>query len=65
MEQDNKPTLQEEELPVEESTYFEPSPKWKRIAAWILFGIVILGTINWLVSIAFPEWPQWLMEQFR
>ncbi len=64
MEQDNKP-LRQEESPVEESSYFEPSPKWKRVLAWILFGIVILGTVNWLISIAFPHWPQWLMEQFR
>ena len=61
MESENKITeeLQEEKLP------FEPSPLWKRVGAWILFGIVVLGIINWLVSIAFPNWPQWLLEQFR
>jgi hypothetical protein len=65
MEQENKSLPQEEELTVEEATPFEPSPKWKRVTAWILFGIVMLGTINWLVSIAYPQWPQRVMEFFR
>lgn len=65
MEQENKSIPQDEELTVEDTTPFEPSPKWKRVAAWILFGIVMLGTINWLVSIAYPEWPQWVMGLFR
>lgn len=61
MDSENKLTeeLQEEKEP------FEPAPKWKRVGAWILFGIVVLGIANWLVSIAYPEWPQWVMEQFK
>ena len=61
----NLEQVNEEQLPAPEKPEFIPSPKWKRIVAWILFAIVVLGTINWLISIAFPTWPQWLMEQFR
>ena len=50
---------------VEEAVPFEPSPRWKRILAWIMFFIVILGVINWLISIAYPEWPRYVMELFR
>lgn len=57
--------LEEREVIVEEKPPFEPSPRWKRIGAWVLFAIVILGVINWLVSIAFPNWPQYVMELFR
>lgn len=35
---------------------FTPSPRWKRILAWVLFAIVILGLGCWLTSIAFPNW---------
>lgn len=56
---------QQEETPIEEKPPFEPSPRWKRICAWILVSIVILGVINWLVSIAYPHWPQYVMELFR
>lgn len=44
---------------------FEPSPRWKRIGAWILFGIIILAVINWLVSIPYPDWPQRVMEMLK
>ncbi len=66
MDQENMEmeSLPQEEL-LEEKEPFTPSPKWKRVVAWILFGIVMLGVINWLVSIAYPEWPKWVMEQFR
>lgn len=35
---------------------FIPSPKWKRVMAWILFAVVIVGIINWLLGIAVPNW---------
>jgi DNA-directed RNA polymerase subunit beta' len=54
----------EEEI-VEERPPFEPSPRWKRICAWILFVIVMIGTINWLISIAYPQWPQTVMGLFK
>ncbi|MBR4308327.1 MAG: hypothetical protein IKT58_01895 [Oscillospiraceae bacterium] len=64
MEQENKP-VEQEELQAEEVSEFEPSPKWKRVMAWILFGIMVVAIINWLVSIAYPQWPQWVLEQIR
>lgn len=57
-------TVTEEEL-AKEMPPFEPSPRWKRICAWIMVAIVILGVINWLVSIAYPQWPRYVMELFR
>lgn len=35
---------------------FVPSSKSRRIFAWVLFVIVILGIISWLLGIAFPHW---------
>ena len=58
----------EEELvdPEEENdASFEPSPKWKRIGAWIMFVIVVIAVINWLISIAYPNWPQYIMGLLR
>lgn len=52
---------QAEEAMLEETPPFEPSPRWKRIGAWILVAIVILGIINWLISIAYPQWPEYVM----
>lgn len=43
---------------VEEKEPFVPSPTSKRVFAWILFAIVILGIISWLLSIAFPGWTE-------
>ena len=40
----------------EEKAPFTPSPRWKRILAWTLFVIVVLGIITWLLNMAFPEW---------
>lgn len=54
-----------EENIVEEKEPFEPAPRWKRIAAWILAGIVTVGVINWLITIAYPQWPQYVMGLFR
>ena len=55
--------LQEE--PVEEKAPFEPSPRWKRICAWILVVIVVIGVINWLISIAYPQWPEFIKGLLR
>ena len=56
----------ENAAPVEEKEPFVPSPRWKRVFAWILFAIVLLGIINWLAGIAFPTWTdtlkQWLQS---
>ncbi len=47
---------------------YVPSPKWKRIMAWILLAIVCIGIAFWLVGIAYPNWiesaKQWLRETF-
>ena len=51
---DNQWVVEEEKEP------YVSSPRWKRIAAWILFGIVVLGIICWLFNIAVPEWPELL-----
>ena len=40
----------------EEKAPFTPSPKWKRVLAWVLFAIVVLGIVTWLLNMAFPEW---------
>lgn len=66
MNEENK--MVEEQLEneiVEEKPPFEPSPRWKRVCAWIMFSIVVLGVINWLVSIAYPEWPEYVKGLFR
>ncbi len=52
----------ESAVPVEEKEPFVPSPKWKRVFAWILFAIVLLGIINWLAGIAFPTWTETLKQ---
>lgn len=44
---------------------YVPSPKWKRVAAWIMFGIVSVGIILWLLGIAFPTWPDAVKEWLR
>ena len=48
-----------EDLPTEEEKKekeFYPSPAWKRVLAWVLFGILLVGIILWLVGIAVPDW---------
>lgn len=62
-EEKNKLDTAEEQ--VHESTPFEPSPRWKRIGAWILVVIVTIGVINWLISIAYPDWPAYILGLFR
>lgn len=56
---------QVEQEPVEEKAPFEPSPRWKRICAWILVVIVGIGMINWLISIAYPQWPEMIKGLLR
>ena len=46
----------EETAEVSEKEPFVPSSTSKRVFAWILFVIVILGIVSWLLSIAFPGW---------
>lgn len=48
-----------EDLPTEEEKQekpFVPSAPWKRVLAWILFAVVILGIACWLLNIAYPGW---------
>lgn len=57
MTEENRDLMEQEDAELrEEESVFEPSPRWKRISAWILFGIVILSLGTWLASIAFPNW---------
>ena len=51
-EQINETEIAEEE----EKAPFTPSPRWKRVLAWVLAVIVTLGIITWLLNIAFPTW---------
>lgn len=53
------PEVQEEAKPE-----YIPSPRWKRIAAWVLFGIVLIGIALWLLGIARPEWPDIVRSWF-
>lgn len=63
MEENKEFTTENEEVSAEteqtEKEPFVPSPRWKRIFAWVLFVIVVIGIICWLLNIAFPEW-QWI-----
>lgn len=54
MTEENRELIEREEQ--EEQEVFVPSPRWKRIGAWILFAIVIIALGTWLASIAFPGW---------
>ncbi len=44
---------------------FVPSPRWKRVMAWLLFAVVALGIIFWLLDIAEPNWTEKLLDYFR
>lgn len=48
--------MNEENNIVEEQEVYVPSPKWKRIIAWILFAIFCVGIVFWLLGIAYPNW---------
>lgn len=72
MQEREQETLMEqvrpEDLPTAEEKQreeFIPSPKWKRVLAWVLFGIVTLGVITWLLNIAMPDWTERVLEYFR
>ena len=58
-----------EQIPSEteqtEKTPFVPSPKWKRVFAWVLFGIVIIGIITWLLNMACPDWIDFVKDWAR
>ena len=48
-----------EDLPTEEERQekpFVPSAPWKRVLAWVLFAVVVLGLATWLLNIANPGW---------
>ena len=47
--------------PEDQVPAFVPSPRWKRVLAWVLFAIVAAGIIFWLLGIANPNW----VEQVR
>lgn len=55
-EQSNENEIIEEAVPEEQKAPFVPSSKGKRILAWVLFVIVVLGIITWLLNMAFPTW---------
>ena len=66
--QANVEQVQPENLPAEaEKTgeEFTPSPRWKRVFAWVLFAIVVIGIICCLFYIAVPEWPELVRDYFR
>ena len=48
--------ITQEETPEEPAEPYVPSPKGKRVFAWVLFGIVCLGILLWLLGIARPDW---------
>lgn len=55
-----------EDLPQEGETQpFVPSPKWKRVFAWVLFAIVILAIAAWLLNIADPTWAEKAREWLK
>lgn len=56
-----------EELDIREETKepFVPSPRWKRVMAWCLFAIVMLGIVFWLLGIAEPHWTEKVLDYFR
>ena len=57
----------EQENPEEKEPYVS-SPRWKRVAAWVLFGVVCVGIVLWLLGIANPTWTDdaklWMSELF-
>ena len=60
--------MSEEHIIMEEQKEYTPSPKWKRVMAWVLFGIMCVGIVCWLLNIAYPNWiesaKQWLSNTF-
>lgn len=56
---DKNEMLSRNDASQEEKEPFVPSPKWKRVFAWILFAIVTIGIVLWLLNIAYPGM-QWI-----
>lgn len=44
---------------------FVPSPRRKRVTAWCLFAVVMLGIVFWLLGIADPHWTEKILDYFR
>ena len=65
MEENQKDMPAVQETPEAPQSEFVPSPKWKRVLAWVLFAIVVLGIASWLLNIAEPEWPEKLFGYTR
>ncbi len=55
-EQRKEAEIVEEECNEAQKAPFVPSPGWKRVLAWVLFVIVVLGIITWLLNMAVPTW---------
>ena len=56
-----------EDLPTEEERQektFVPSAPWKRVLAWVLFAVVVLGLATWLLNIANPGWIETVKSWF-
>lgn len=53
-----------ETKPEESAEPYVPSPKWKRVLAWVLFGVVCLGIFLWLLGIARPDWVETVKSWF-
>lgn len=45
-----------DDLNTEQLPPFVPAPRRKRVLAWVLFAVVLLGVFFWLLGIARPEW---------
>ena len=58
MEENQKDMPAVQETPEAPQSEFVPSPKWKRVLAWVLFA-------SWLLNIAVPEWPEKLFGYTR
>ncbi len=41
-----------------------PAEKWRRVLAWVLFGVMLCGIACWLLNIAFPGWIEALRGWF-
>lgn len=61
----NQTELQDMPEETAEKEPFVPSPRWKRVAAWCMFAVVVLGIIFWLLGIAEPNWTEKLLDYLR
>lgn len=53
-----------QETPTAEKEPYVPSSRGRRVFAWILFGIMVVGTVLWLLGIADPNWTEKIIEYF-